>query len=210
MSKEVSITIEDAKCVVASPEAACVTAFYATSEDERSDMYQPMLRLLAAVLRLNGLGQCNTKEEVKELLGETLLWFFCIHFVYAQEGDRSVSCKWFKSHEWSTRGPDRCYDEWTCIMGGVREKTARLAGVFCRYGSTSPKVRSLTSASTLMPSASTIVHDRTVPGEDLRALCDMYKLSPRECFEAAVLKRKDILDATHKKFCGKNKQKKLP
>lgn len=201
-SKEISIDIEGDVCVVASVEAACVAAFYATSDAERHDMHTPFLHLLASFMRLEGLGRCETIEEVKELLGEALLWMFFIHFVHVQEGSRTINCKWFKSHEWSTRGPDRSLSDWRSIMGGLREKGARFAGVLARYAVTSPKARTMTSATTLVPAASDIVHDR-VNGEDLRSLCDMYKLSPRECFEAAILKRRHVLESTHKKLSDK-------
>jgi len=204
--KEISITIADGKCVVASVNTACVVAFYCTAAEERFNESTPFLHLLTAVLKLNGLGQCNTKDEVKELLGEALMWFLFMHFVHKQDGSRSIPCTWLKDHEWSNRGPDRPLDEWVSIMSGIREKTAKLSASFARYNATALAKREMMSLMTIIPLAGVVVYDRTNPGEDLRALCDMYKLSPRECFEAVVLKRVNTLEHTHKQLCGKQNQ----
>lgn len=207
MSEVREITLDGEECIIPTPYHACVTAFYSVQDMERSNICIPFMHLFAAILRLNGLGACETKQEVKEALGEAMLWCFGIHYTHARINGKEQPCVWFKSDAWSHRGPDRSLDEWVTIMSGLREKTAKLATTAARFAMTPERVRLLTGHSTIIPPITSIIHDAASPGEDLRALCDMYKLSPRECFEAAVLKRKDILDVIHKRFFGKKNQK---
>ena len=205
--KEVSITVDEKKIVVATVDAACVSAFYSTSELERPNPYVTFMRLTTAILRLNGLGKCNTKDEVKERIGEAILWLCMLHFTHMHKNGKPMPCKWFKQDEWAVRGPDRGYEEWAHIMNEIREKTENLTDVAAKFLGMPAAAQVMSRMNSLLPAMTAIIHDRDNPGGDIRSLCDMYKVSPRECYESAVLRRKDTLNAIHKKYCGRENQK---
>lgn len=204
MNKELKATMDGNTCTVATTQAATICAYHATTDGERSDMGATAVNLLSALMSLNDLGRCETKEEVKELLGEAVLWLMFMHFVHVQEGDKDIPCKWLKGDDWAVRGPDRGLDQWATIMVELREKTNILAKAFCRYHGTAVERRGMVSKLALQPVFPVILFDRKNPGGDVKALCDMYKLSPRECYEAAFLKRKDTFIRNHKKTQGKH------
>ena len=194
------ISVEGEKVVVASLSAACVSSFYSTSEAERCDIGTTFLWTVAAFTALDRLWECDTKEEAKGVVGEALLWSLMLHFIHTQEGDRAIQCKWLKSHEWSSRPPDADIEIYKEALRELHAKVVRLVPVAARYCPLPAKNKPLASATSLMPLVGSMVHDRTRPHADLRAVCGYLKVSPRECFEQAIYNRREILAHTHKSF----------
>jgi hypothetical protein len=194
------ISVEGERVVVPTVDAACVSAFYATTNAERADTGTVFLWTVAAFTSLDRLWECDTKEEARAVLGEALLWALAVHFVFGSEGDRAIQCKWLKSHEWSSRPPDADIEIYKDALRELRAKVVRLVPVAARYCPLPAKNKPLASATSLMPLVGSMVHDRTRPHADLRTVCGYLKVSPRECFEQAIYNRREILAHTHKSF----------
>lgn len=200
------IAVEGDRVVVATIDAACVSAFYATSEGERCDIGTTFLWTVSAFAALEKLWECDTKEQASGLVGEAILWCLFMHFVHVSEGDRAVRCPWFKSHEWSARPADTDLDGMREATRELRSKMSRLVPVAARFCATSPKAKELVASTSLMPLVASMVNDRDLPGTDLKAICGWLKTSPRECFERAVFNRKDTLEQTYKRFKRKDRE----
>lgn len=202
MADTQEISVDADKVVVGTIDAACVASFYATNPSERCDFGTTFLHLAHAVGRLGALGEAETLDDVRALLGEALLWAFGCYYIHGRDPVtlKASPCKWLKSHEWSTRGPDATHEDLGSAMQEVRTKLVKITGLAALYCGTPNKNQPALARNSLLPVLGELVNDRHTEAADLRTMCAFYKLSPRACLEEAILRRKRKLERTHKEF----------
>lgn len=187
---------------VASPEAARVTAFYGTPENEREAFPSQWFSLLASLSRVTCLSPADDPDEAKCVIGDAVFHLMYQAFLREHTAVKKGPMKCINAPEWCVRGPDRKPEEIIVAREGIRTGITRLSEGFCKFIRTpNLKARETLYMATIDPACAALMYDRRSPGADLRAMADLYRLSLRQCFEAHCLKsRIELIENQHKKF----------
>lgn len=200
---------EDGSVTISTQEQAMTAAYFAASKGETSDFAAPLFKFSASLHRVTAIGRCETREEAKLVLGEALLWYYFQEFLFAHDARNNYEIRGkvrtaFNSNQWNHRGADADIGQFTDALECLRVKAAKFCDSCVRYCATSPQVRERTGALLIAQPAREIVHDTSMECADLRTVMNYLKLSPRECMEAAVAARAQILEAAHDALGAQN------